>query len=119
MPDGGAERARMGTLDGFLLRPPTPPKESDKISTGPIAAISGIPNDATGSPLPSPRGSSPTSSAESTNTKQKKRVEFSPYNQYHAPIPPKTMDSNPPPTLLRTLSSSAIAGKPSKSILKP
>src|SRR4051812_20894359 len=47
---------------------------------------------------PTAGASTPTSSAESTSTangRRKKRVEFSPYNQYHPPAP--TDQKYPPP----------------------
>ncbi|KAK6502836.1 hypothetical protein TWF481_007879 [Arthrobotrys musiformis] len=100
------EDANTNELDDVVARPPTPPKHAEAVANGATATASSSYIDET-----------PTSSAESAPTGQDRRVNFSPYINWHQPWKYDTGDAKYPP--IKSLSLSAKSSRPVKSILKP
>ncbi|KAK6534482.1 hypothetical protein TWF281_005804 [Arthrobotrys megalospora] len=100
------EDANSNELDNIVARPPTPPKHTETITKGAVATAS-----------PSSMDETPASSAESAPTGQDRRVNFSPYINWHQPWKYDTENAKYPP--IKSLSLSSKSSRPAKSILKP
>ncbi|RVD88330.1 uncharacterized protein DFL_002519 [Arthrobotrys flagrans] len=100
------EDANSNELDNVVARPPTPPKHTETITNGAVTTASSSYIDET-----------PTSSAETAPAGQDRRVNFSPYINWHQPWKYDTEDAKYPP--IKSISLSAKASRPVKSILKP
>ncbi|KAF3936551.1 hypothetical protein ABW19_dt0202300 [Dactylella cylindrospora] len=103
----GATESNLGALNGLPLRPPTPPRDTAKSTSNPDNSLAS---------LDAPDGG-PSSSAESVENGQKRRVNFSPYTTYHQPC--KYDGEKQVFPTIRTISMSSQILLPSKSIIKP
>ncbi|KAF3125392.1 hypothetical protein TWF569_000834 [Orbilia oligospora] len=100
------EDANSNGLDNVVARPPTPPKHTEIITNGTVTTASSSYIDET-----------PTSSAETAPAGQDRRVNFSPYINWHQPWKYDTENAKYPP--IKSISLSAKSSRPVKSILKP
>ncbi|KAK6361824.1 hypothetical protein TWF730_005538 [Orbilia blumenaviensis] len=100
------EDANTNELDDVVARPPTPPKHTETVTATATTTVSSSSADDT-----------PTSSAESAPAGQDRRVNFSPYINWHQPW--KYDNENAKYPLIKSLSLSSKTSRPAKSILKP
>ncbi|EPS43847.1 hypothetical protein H072_2136 [Dactylellina haptotyla CBS 200.50] len=100
--------ANSNILENLPARPPTPPKDT----------IKSTPTGDSVSPSPSPSDEAPASSAESSaSPAQNRRVNFSPFINWHQPWNYNTSNVKYPP--IKPVSLSSEKCQPAKSILKP